>query len=200
MGAIVLLFFFSSSPGWAAGPGRSSHFLYIPARRERHCIIMNNLTYPPPIHSPLHSSLYSFKLMTVLCVCVCVCVCCTAEQQQHTRTPTVKKKKEKEKETKRKNLRGSVLRPGSVLPSHLPHSEERILLLHPPHNRPPLFIVVGLSKVDSFPAPAPLPITRTTTIMSICLLQTYLSSISRIYCLFILINKTLRCISMPDSS
>ena len=70
MGAIVLLFFFSSSPGWAAGPGRSSHFLYIPARRERHCIIMNNLTYPPPIHSPRHSSLYSFKLMTVLCVCV----------------------------------------------------------------------------------------------------------------------------------
>lgn len=151
--------FFFSSPGWAAGPGRSSHFLYIPARRERHCIIMNNLTYPPPIHSPLHSSLYSFKLMTVLCVCVC----CTAEQQQHTRTPTVKKKKKKkmEKETKKTSAA-----PCSAPALSLPHTEERILLLlHPPHNRPPLFIVVvGLSKVDSFPAPAPPTITRTTTI------------------------------------
>ena len=166
MGAIVLMFFFSSSPGWAAGPGRSSHFLYIPARRERHCIIMNNLTYPPPIHSPLHSSLYSFKLMTVLCVCVCVLH--YRATTTHTNPNSQKEKKRKKRNEKKKPPR--LRAPPQLFPSHLPHTEERILLLHPPHNRPPLFIVVGLSKVDSFPAPAPLPITRTATIMSICLL------------------------------
>ena len=42
----------------------SAHFIYIPARLKRHCIIMNNLTYPPPSHSPTTPP-YSFKLMTV---------------------------------------------------------------------------------------------------------------------------------------
>lgn len=113
-----------------------------------------NLPSAYPLPSPL-----LLILLQINDRAVCVCVCCTAEQQQHTRTPTVKKKK------KRNEKKKTSAAPCSAPALSLPHTEERILLLHPPHNRPPLFIVVvGLSKVDSFPAPAPPTITRTTTI------------------------------------
>lgn len=119
MGAIVLflsvvVFLFSFSFSWAAGSlVRSSPFLYIPARRKRHRIIMNNLTYPPPTHSPLHSSLLLQINDRVLAL---------LQQQQYTKPTQKKKKREKTKKNK-KVPSGPPLRPGFSFPPTLLHHD-----------------------------------------------------------------------------
>lgn len=124
--------------------------LFIYSRAPRAALYhYEQFNLPSAYPLPLHSSLYSFKLMTV---------CCTAEQHTHTHTHehppsnSPKKKKKKKKGKKPPRLRSA---PALSLPP--PHSKPKE---NPPPPstataRRPTSLPLLYYQVDSFPAPTP---------------------------------------------